>query len=164
VIVEPDTETERPSLATQLESLAWFIKRVRKERDVTQSQLAVELGITPEEVAEIEGGVTWPTLPQFLSILEALDLRRWDPTDPVNVVHILRSERSLRRLGLLEWMLSLTDDEMTLFATRGYEAVELSRALGVLQNKKLPNAGEPLPLLFPERLSGFRHLAQSEED
>jgi len=159
-----DTDTERPALGTQLESLAWFIKRVRKERDVTQSQLATQLGISIEEVAEIESGVTWPTMQQFLSILDVLDLRRWDPTDPVNVVHILRSERSLRRLGLLEWMLTLTDDEMNLFATRGYEAVELSRALGVLHNKKFPNAGEPLPLLFPEHLSGFRHRAQSEEE
>ncbi|MGB5221777.1 MAG: helix-turn-helix transcriptional regulator, partial [Polyangiales bacterium] len=89
-----DTDTERPALGTQLESLVWFIKRVRKERDVTQSQLATQLGISIEEVAEIESGVRWPTMQQFLSILDVLDLRRWDPTDPVNVVHILRSERS----------------------------------------------------------------------
>ncbi len=160
----PKSDTERPALATQLESLAWFIKRVRKERDLTQSELAAKLGISAEEVAAIESGATWPTMAQFLSLLEALDVQRWDPTDPVRVVHTLRSERSLRRLGLLEWMLTLTDDEMTLFATRGYEAVELGRALGVLQNKKLPSAGEPLPLLFPERLPGFRQRAQSEDE
>ncbi|MEM7437125.1 MAG: helix-turn-helix transcriptional regulator [Myxococcota bacterium] len=162
--MDANNEDDRPSLSAQLESLAWFIKRVRKERDISQAELASELGIEEDKVADIESGDVWPTMRQFIAIVQALDLRNWNPTSPVNVVHILRSERSLRRLGLLEWMLSLTDDEMTLFATRGYEAVELRRAVGVLQNKQLPDAGEPLPLLFPERLSGFRNLAQSEDD
>lgn len=130
---------------------------------MTQGALAKQVGISLSELSEIERGDAWPSMPLFLSILEALRLSRWDPTDPVNVVHSLRRERSLSRLGLLDWMLTLTDEEMILFSTRGYEAVELGRAMGLLHGKPLPSNGEPLPLLFPEHLSGFRSRAQSED-
>ena len=126
--------------------------------------LANAVGISTSELSDIESGRVWPPMPLFIAILRALGLPSWDPTDPVNVVHTLRNRRALGRLGLLEWMLTLTDEEMTLFATRGYEAVELGRALDVLQGKPLASKGEPLTLLFPERLSGFRHRAQSEDD
>lgn len=159
-----ESESLLPGESEHLKNLGWFLRRARKERDMTQGFLAKRLGISPAEWSEIERGAKWPSMPLFLAALEALDLSRWDPTDPVNVVHSLRRERSLNRLGLLEWMLTLTDDEMVLFATRGYEAVELGRALDVLQGKPLPGNGERLPLLFPERLQGFRNRAQTEDE
>lgn len=149
----------------QLRNVGWFLKRARKECGVAQASLAKQVGISASTLSDIERGREWPPMPLFIAILRALGLPSWDPSDPVNVVHSLRNRRALGRLGLLEWMLTLTDEEMILFATRGYEAVELGRALDVLQGKPLPSSdGEPLTLLFPERLSGFRHRAQSEDD
>ena len=160
---EVPNDTLRPERSDRRENLGWFLRRARKERNFTQGALAKQVDISLEALSEIERGATWPSMALFLSILDALDLSRWDPTDPVNVVHSLRRERSLHRLGLLDWMLTLTDDEMILFSTRGYEAVELGRAMGVLHGRPLPTKGEPLPLLFPEHLSGFRSRAQSED-
>ena len=150
--------------ASQLKNLGAFLKRVRKEKGITQDDLAKRVQASKSQISQIERGISWPSMPLFIAILDVLDLHRWDPTDPVHVVYGLRRRRSLSQLGLTEWMLTLTDEEMRLFCTRGYEAVELGRALGVLHGKPLPREGDPLPLLFPDRLARFRSLAHSEDE
>ena len=150
--------------AAQLKNLGAFLKRVRKERRITQDELAKRLGVSKSQISQVERGISWPSMPLFISILDVLDLHRWDPTDPIHVVNELRRQRSLSQLGLTDWILTLNEEEMRLFATRGYEAVELSRALGVLHGKPLPRHDEPLPLLFPDRLARFRSRAHSEDE
>ena len=150
--------------AAQLKNLGSFLKRVRKERRMTQDELAKRLGVSKSQVSQIERGISWPSMPLFISMLDVLDLHRWDPTDPIQVVNELRRQRALSQLGLTDWILTLNDEETRLFATRGYEAVELSRALGVLHGKPLPRHDGPLPLLFPDRLSRFRSRAHSEDE
>lgn len=150
--------------AAQLKNLGSFLKRVRKERRITQDELAKRLGVSKSQVSQIERGISWPSMPLFISMLDVLDLHRWDPTDPIHVVNELRRQRALNQLGLTDWILTLNDEETRLFSTRGYEAVELSRALGVLHGKPLPRHDGPLPLLFPDRLSRFRSRAHSEDE
>ncbi|MGB5810516.1 MAG: helix-turn-helix domain-containing protein [Polyangiales bacterium] len=163
-MAERQDEERKVHKAAQLKNLGAFIKRVRKERRITQDDLAKRLGVSKSQVSQIERGISWPSMPLYIAILDVLDLHRWDPTDPIHVVHELRRQRNLSQLGLADWILTLTEDEMRLFSTRGYEAVELSRALGVLHGKPLPSSGERLPLLFPDRLARFRSRAHSEED
>ncbi|MEM7138969.1 MAG: helix-turn-helix transcriptional regulator [Myxococcota bacterium] len=152
--------------AAQLKNLGAFLKRARKERKLTQDDLAERIGVSKSQVSQIERGISWPSMPLFISILDVLDLRGWDPTDPVHVVNELRRQRTLRQLGLTDWILTLDEEETRLFSTRGYEAVELSRALGVLHGKPLPGHrhGEPLPLLFPDKLARFHNRAHSDEE
>lgn len=158
------SEKTEHTRAGQLKNLGAFLKRVRREKGITQDELAGRVEASKSQISQVERGISWPSMPLFIAILDALDLERWDPTDPVQVVYGLRRRRALRELGLSDWMLTLTDEEMKLFTTRGYEAVELSRALSVLHGKALPTAGEPLPILFPNQLARFRARAHSDED
>ena len=158
---DPDLKEHR---AAQLKNLGAFLKRARKERRITQDEIAKRLGVSKSQVSQIERGISWPSMPLFVSILDVLGLDRWDPTDPIQVVNELRRQRAMNQLGLTDWILTLDDEEMLLYATRGYEAVELSRALGVLHGKPLPRHGEPLPLLFPEKLARFRNRAHTDEE
>lgn len=163
-VADPKEKDVKQHRAAQLKNLGSFLKRVRKERRITQDELAKRLGVSKSQVSQVERGITWPSMPLYIAILDVLDLHRWDPTDPVHVVNELRRQRGLSQLGLTDWILTLNDEEMRLFATRGYEAVELSRALGVLHGKPLPRHDGPLPLLFPDRLAKFRSLAHSDDD
>ena len=58
----------------QREALGKRIREARKQKSLTQQQLAEALGITDVYVSEIERGNKMPSIPLFIAIVEALDI------------------------------------------------------------------------------------------
>jgi transcriptional regulator with XRE-family HTH domain len=57
-----------------LEAFAKHLKKVRKKKDLTQSQLAFESGLTLSQIARIETVRTNPTLSTVFAIARALEM------------------------------------------------------------------------------------------
>ena len=53
--------------------MATYIKEMRKKRNLTQGDLAVQLGITQGAVSQWESGLTNPTLETLVKIAEVLN-------------------------------------------------------------------------------------------
>lgn len=58
----------------QREALGKRIREARKQKSLTQQQLAEMLGITDVYVSEIERGNKMPSIPLFIAIVETLDI------------------------------------------------------------------------------------------
>lgn len=58
-------QAERRRLGQRLQAM-------RKERQLTQEELADRAGLHPTHVAKIEAGVSWPSIPALLRIARAL--------------------------------------------------------------------------------------------
>ena len=58
----------------QREALGKRIREARKQKSLTQQQLAEMLGITDVYVSEIERGNKMPSIPLFIAIVEVLDI------------------------------------------------------------------------------------------
>ena len=49
------------------------IKEIRKKRRLTQERLAEKVGVSLEHISEIERGLSTPSMPLFIRLLEVLD-------------------------------------------------------------------------------------------
>ncbi|MBQ8162909.1 MAG: helix-turn-helix transcriptional regulator [Clostridia bacterium] len=58
----------------QRESLGVRIKEVRKQRKLTQQELAEKVNISDVYIGEIERGIKMPSIPVFIDIIKALDI------------------------------------------------------------------------------------------
>ena len=66
-------------------SIGTTIKRLRRERDITQEQLAEKLGIAPRTLCGIELGKNFFTADTLEKILEVLDIT---PQDLFKINHL----------------------------------------------------------------------------
>ena len=58
----------------QREALGKRIREARKQKALTQQQLAEALGITDVYISEIERGNKMPSIPLFIAFVEVLDI------------------------------------------------------------------------------------------
>ena len=58
----------------QREALGKRIREARKQKKLTQEKLAELVGVTDVYISEIERGNKMPSIPLFISIVEALDI------------------------------------------------------------------------------------------
>jgi|GEM_PF-1852866 len=56
------------------EKIGAFIAKLRKERDMTQEQLAIKLGVSDKSISRWENGKTMPDLSLFIPLSEELDV------------------------------------------------------------------------------------------
>ena len=51
-----------------------FLKKLRNEKYLTQEQLAEAIGMTPTSVSNIERGINYPTLENFIRIANVINV------------------------------------------------------------------------------------------
>ncbi len=86
------------------ENLGQNIQRLRKQRKITQEQLAEQVGIDPKNISRIENGNNYPTAENLTSIAKALDTEIYElfvfkeisyPDMKQEIINALDSEKNI---------------------------------------------------------------------
>ena len=101
-----------------------FIAEVRKEKNMTQAELAKEINVTDKAVSRWERGIGFPDIKIIESLAEALDL---------SVMELIQSEKSSRpEISKEEASKAITDIfELYKYKSESERNVLLSAALGI---------------------------------
>jgi transcriptional regulator with XRE-family HTH domain len=148
--------------------VAQRLAQMREMVQLTQEQLAEQLGCSPSFVSQVERGQSEPSLTRYLQWVHVCGEHYLDPADDANA-RLRRLGDAVQQMGLREWALSLSRSEWRLVLSRGFDAVELARMYYIEHGEVHPalhvkvEAVTVLKPLRPELLRDFDAHADDPE-
>jgi DNA-binding XRE family transcriptional regulator len=147
---------EGDAMTPRLAALGKFFRFFRCQRGLKQDDVAKLVQVSKNTISQIERGKQWPSMQTFLRAIDALELPDFDPTDQVVLESLHRRSKVMRVLGLVAWLGSLNDEELSYGFVRAWVGVEMMREMerrGLEHPyKRQRHSQDQLELLAPEEI------------